>query len=532
MKTFILITLFWSSTIFATDVSKEITQLKLLSQKQALLQKQIYGLEKKSKGKQLIGQEKRELHKEISKRNRDLSQTESYFRYISTGIQRQVDQKIKKKNLLEELEKIVNPLIDTLSRISEKPRKIEKLKNQIEDGQQKISELNEGIKRLKLINSKVRDENLKNKLKGLIKEYNQDLATNILNQKQIIIDLEKLVNSKESLLSIWSKTLFHFFKTKGINLLFAFLAFSLFWFLLVQIKNKILNLQFLQKQVHWAIRPLNVLYTTVIFIISLVMAILVLYARNDWFLVTLIIIFIIGFAWSIKQWIPQFISKGRLLLNLGPIRESELVRWKGVSYKIEKLSYFSTLVNPLINGGRLRISIEELSHLQSRPILSDEVWFPTTKGDWVTLDDGQYCEILMQTPEQIIVKNYKGVEILYSVADFLALHPVNYSSGFILELPFQFDISEKRRVSDDFFDLLAKNLSTSLKEYDTQNIEIKVGALKSGAIDLIAKVQCHQKQAANKIKIERDCYSALLTYMLEESIEFPKEQHRIELKKE
>lgn len=532
MKTFILITLFWSSTLLFADVSKEVTQLKLLSQKQQMLKKQILALEKKSKAPQLIGQAKRQIHEEISKRNKDLRQTESYFRYISTGIQREADQKKKKRNLLKEIEDIINPLVNTLARISAKPRKIEKLKNEIEDSQLKKAELIEGIKRLKVISEAVYDKSLKLKLDSLFKEYEQDLATYALNEKQLVIDLEKLVDSKESILSVWSKTLFHFFKTKGINLLFAFIAFSLFWFFLIQIKNKILNLQFLQKQVHWAIRPLNVLYTSAIFMFSLLVAILVLYARNDWFLVTLIVIFIIGFVWSIKQWIPQFISKGKLLLNLGPIRESELVRWKGVSYKIEKLSYFSTLINPLIIGGKLRISIEELAHLQSRPILADEIWFPTKVGDWITLSDGQYGKVSTQSPEQVVLKSHTGLDVFYTVADFLSLHPVNYSSGYTLELPFQFDISEKQRLNGDFFEKLAKILSTSLKEYDTQNIEIKVGALKSGAIDLIARIQCGKTQAAQKVEIERECYSALLKYMLEENIEFPKEQHRIKLKKE
>ena len=530
MKLIFLLLILLFSKVLVANVQTEVRQLDVLVQKQELLNQQIRVLELKLKEPQLIGKAKKQIYGEIAKRSKELDQTESYFRYISTGVNAQPEGKVKKRNLLREVENIINPLINAISRISERPRKIEKLRYDLEEVKRNKSELNSGVERLKSYSGKLNSAKIEKKIEALSKEYLQDIATFELTEKQLQIDLDELLDSKESLLSVWSKTLFHFFKTKGINLLLAFMAFGFFWIVLMQLKKRALNSHLLQTQFQWAIRPLNVLYTSLIFIFGIIVSIIVLYIRNDWFLVTIIVIFIIGFAWSIKQWIPQFLNKGKLLLNLGPIREQELVLWKGVPYQIDKLSYFSTLVNPLIMGGRLRISIEELAQLQSRPVLENEIWFASKIGDWVALSDGEYGVIQMQTPEQGVLKSCNGMEIYYKIADYLDLHPINYSKGFLLDVRFNFDISEQERLDNPFFTKLEKNIITSLKEYDIESSYIKIDGLRNGTIDLVARVKVAGTEAKNRNEIEFLTYRSIFDFMQQEKISFPRQSYNIEMK--
>ncbi len=529
MKKIIIILLLFCTTLSAqTDV--ELKQLNVLLLKQEVLQKRITELEKIARHPEKYGKSKRQIIKEISSINKELEQTESYFRYISSGLQSDLSKgerkKFRKQDLWKEVQNILNPVVSTLSKISARPRKIEQLRTQLEENRKWQQQLQSGIKKLESYIVRVKKERVKKKLEQLQHDYQQQLETLQLTQQQLQLDLDKLVNSKESLLKIWSQTFFNFFKTKGINLFLSFLAFALIWFFLIRLKNVVLNLQFLNKQAHWAIRPLNVLYTSLIFLIALLFAIFVLYIRNDWFLVTIIIIFILGFLWSIKQWIPQFISKGKLLLNLGPIRENELIIWHGVPYKIEKLSYFSTLVNPHLSGGRLRISIDELAKRHSRKILSTEQWFPTQQGDWVELKDGLYGEIVEQTPEHVAIKSYRGTTSYYQIETFLSLAPCNYSAGFLLESEFAIALDEIEQIREG-----KKVLQQIIKQLDSGILEVDIefAKIETGSGRLIVLTKCSGDLAEKRFKIEYKIYRTIIDFMLEQNIALAKQTYVIDL---
>lgn len=532
MRFFIFLLLLWGfSTTLCAQSSTDIRQLEVLVLKQQLLQKQVVELEKNVKHPRGALKTKKQLIEELDRKSKELEQTDSYFRYIASGVRTEKKDRSGKRNIWKEVENLINPVVNVLGRISERPRKIEKIRYEVEATEQKMQQLQSGREKLGAYFSQLQKGTLLNRLRALDKEYEQEYKTLELTKKQLLLDLDKLVDSKESLISVWSKTLFHFFKTKGINLFIAFMVFSLFWFLLIQLKKKVMSWSLLRGQAEWAARPLNVLYTSLIFLFALLMSIIVLYIRNDWFLVTLIIIFIVGFAWSIKQWIPQFISKGKLLLNLGPIREKELITWKGVPYQIDKLSYFSTLVNPVVSGGTLRISIDELARMHSRPVREAESWFPTEKGEWVELSDGEYGEVIDQSPEYVKIRSYKGHVVHYTMNRFLAFAPKNYSHGLMLELPFIFSLKETKRFKEGLLNKLEKSIEKALDQFQGWDIELRVAAIRSGEMELFVCARNGGEDAKSRFTVKHLIYRTLVNFMLQEQIEFAKQYINVDIEK-
>jgi hypothetical protein len=55
-------------------------------------------------------------------------------------------------------------------------------------------------------------------------------------------------------------------------------------------------------------------------------------------LITLISLFLLGFAWAAKRNIMQFWKEIKLLLNLGAVRENERLIYHGVPWKVISLN--------------------------------------------------------------------------------------------------------------------------------------------------------------------------------------------------
>jgi len=124
---------------------------------------------------------------------------------------------------------------------------------------------------------------------------------------------------------------------------------------------------------------------TIIF--SLFALIFVFYVFEDWVLLSLAIIFLMGVGWGAKNTLPWFWHQSRLMLNIGAVREGERLFYQGVPWLVKKINLFSTLENPTL-GVSLRLPIEELMDKTSRPFDKKEPWFPCRRNDWVLLADG------------------------------------------------------------------------------------------------------------------------------------------------
>ena len=99
----------------------------------------------------------------------------------------------------------------------------------------------------------------------------------------------------------------------------------------------------------------------------------VLYATGDWVLMGFSLVVLAGLALAARTGLPRFYEQGRLLLNLGDVREGERVIYRGLPWNVETLSFYTTLVNPALTGGEVRLPLIQLPGMNSRPADRSEV---------------------------------------------------------------------------------------------------------------------------------------------------------------
>lgn len=162
----------------------------------------------------------------------------------------------------------------------------------------------------------------------------------------------------------------------------------------------------------------------------------VLYVRGDWVLLGIMLILLIGAGWALQKSLPGYLTETRLMLNLGAVREGERLIFEGLPWRVEALNFYATLVNPLLQGGILRIPVRRLVDHYSRTFDSGEPWFPTRVGDYVMLDDNTFGQVLVQSPESVQLQVFGAVKT-YCVADYLTRNPRDLTlQGFTVAVTF------------------------------------------------------------------------------------------------
>ncbi len=178
----------------------------------------------------------------------------------------------------------------------------------------------------------------------------------------------------------------------------------------------------------------------------LIVVMLVLYVAGDWFLLGLALLVLIGAAIGLRNTLPRYIDEARLFLNMGPVREGERVIYGGLPWRIRSLNIYSTLFNPDLQGGVLRLPSSEMAKLTSRPDHKTEPWFPTRTGDVVLLEGDVMAKVLLQTPEVVRLR-YKGAVRDVPTASFVGMAKHNLSQdGFVAAATFGIDYAHQRHL--------------------------------------------------------------------------------------
>jgi hypothetical protein len=237
---------------------------------------------------------------------------------------------------------------------------------------------------------------------------------------------------------------------------------------------------------HGALRMLNRLYTRMVTargrprpflarvahlsftLISAVLALLagmaVLYTRGDWILLGLLIIVLMGAALTLQRTLPGYIKEAKVLLNLGPVREGERVIYNGLPWNVQALNMYSTLVNPALRGGTIKLPTSTLTTLISRRYDASEPWFPTRENDFVQLNDDSFGQVLTQTPE-VVQMQVAGALKTFPVCAFLDKHPQNLSlNGFTVAIKFGIDYRHQSTVTTEIRTTLEYFIASQLKD--------------------------------------------------------------------
>lgn len=456
-------------------------------------------------------QRKEEITTDVTTLLKQVQDLERSFVEIATGVDlSQLEDQPSSKPIAwsTEIGVLVQPLLNELKSITSRPRELDRLRSESQRLEQRIQLVNEGRKNLGNLVEEVQDKRLKEALEKLDADWEtreQQLSTDLTIATQ---KLSQKARERRNLSESAQELLQLFFKSRGRHLFLALLVTFLVWLGLKRLQPFIASLSRLHKyEASFAVKLFNFLYLVLTGIGTVLVFLLVLYLFGDWVLLVVALMILVGVLWASKQAIPRFWSQAVLLLNMGPVREHEVLVVEGIPWKVKALNFYTELENPCFPGEGLRFPLKDLIELRSRPYSDNELWFPSKVGDWVRLHDTTFGEVVSQTPELIRVKQLGGALKTFSISQYLDNQPVNLSQGFRVHVSFGVDYGLQSISTEEIPSNFKRSLEEALSKFDSNSSQPTVLAefesAGCSALNIALMVDCQGKLAPHAERLKR-----------------------------
>ena len=487
---FVLATLWASSLASAsqTDAQATIQNLESLVQSMSNLSRMISATREVMTGPDGAGREK-ELKARLDEFQIKLQVMEGSFERLSAGIGLDALQQEEETGLdwNREFTQFLAPIMSQVRKMTSRPRQIEALRNEISQYQAQLQMAQGAQERLIELVSQADSPQLVEKLGQLTRSWenqeNQVKARMAVSEKA----LEKAMGEKKSIARSFQELLEFFFQSRGRNLFLALLAFIVIWSCLYYLHKLIFHLSpFHKKGRSFGVRVFDLFYRAFTVFISAFVLLGTLYFLGDWLLLSLAIIFVMGIVWASKQALPRFWNQAALMLNFGAVREGEVVVYKGIPYEVASINMNSKLENKALENGFVRLRIDDLMELRSRPMVENEPWFPSRTGEWVHLADGTYGSVAVQTPEMVTLKLKGGALKYYVTSEYLAQSPTNLSGGYRLTGIFGLDYQHQGIATREIPEIIQKAVTEALDQSGHRGLveRVRVEFREAGASSL------------------------------------------------
>lgn len=435
------------------------------------------------------------IKQRIDELSRKMAGLDENFDLLATGVNYKTAPETSQDSFdwNRELKKLIGPLIEELQELTLRPREIEKLKGDVSFYKEHIKLADTAIDNLnRLITVSKKPGHLRKRLQKSVEEWSnrKNEWESLMNIGAVQLELKQGDQSISKSIQDIPKI---FFKSHGRNGLIAFLVLCLslaVFFKLYGIIKKYNPRHSQQRSFYGRIFDLGYIFCAIL--ISMLTTLAVLYLFNDWVLLSVAIIFLLGLFWASKHALPKMWFQVKLILNLGPVREGEVVVYNGLIYRVVSINLHTTLENPQLQGGLIRIPISDIMELRSRPAVDDEPWFPSMLEDWVLLGGDRHGQIITQTPETVKMKLLGGAEVAYATGDYLGQSPMNLSSGFRLSLAFGLDYQYQAEITGSIPAILEEGVVEELtvagfsEKTVSVNVYFKTAAPSSLDLEVIA----------------------------------------------
>jgi predicted nucleic acid-binding Zn-ribbon protein len=389
----------------------------------------------------------------------------------------------------EQISELVQPVLSEMREATSEPRQLDKLRKSLDAWQERKRKTETVIDRIDSLISKGGGETLLSELKSARSLWAGRQAEAISQIAVLKVQIDERTKERRSLWEVLSTGFSDFFRSRGMNLLIAILTAAAGFIAVRRTYAWLRRVSPLHKKGrgNFSGRLADVLAMAASVLVALFALIAVFYLRNDWLLLTLVVIFLIGVAWAGKTTIPPYLEQIRMILNLGSVREGERVVYNGLPWNVTSLGFYTLFTNPNLQGGLLRIPIRDVMAMVSRPVAPREVWFPTVADDWVILSDGTFGKTITQTPDQVVVLKLGGSMKTYPTADFLKLAPENLSHGFRLSVTFGIDYRHRAdcttSIPEIFQQALAAGLTASCGRDAVRSVQAEFAAAAASSLD-------------------------------------------------
>ena len=433
--------------------------------------------------------EKEQLNLELEKLDKQLNDSAVDFERIATGIDMGLfdEKKAEAFDWKDELLGLVKPGIKEIKRLTVKARYKTKLKDELSFYQDLLPVAGQATQNITQLISQTKDKDLKNDLKKILPEW-KSVEKQILNKVEMAdMRLAEIEGQEKSIIKTSQASIKNFFRTRGLFLFIAFIACLGVLFFLKLFSRLIVRFipGYNSKYRPFHARLLSLLSRITAFAMVFLVLIFVFYVVEDWVLLSLTIIFIMGLGWAAKHTLPQFWHQSRLMLNIGSVREGERMIYHGVPWLVKKINVFSDLENPFLEV-KLRLPIEELLGKISRPFHKNEPWFPCKRNDWVILSDGTRGVVTSLSHEMVELVQRGGAHKIYQTSDFLGLAPLNISINFRLKIPFGISYNLQKDSTGSVLEILESYIKEKIEKegYKKNLLNLKVEFQQAGASSL------------------------------------------------
>lgn len=410
---------------------------------------------------------------EINVLQEELGSLEDEFSRVSTGVNLDVveESEARRMALSAEVRQLLEPLLQELREATAAPRETAELRSEIADLQKKLELLGRAEETL----SRLEAESLSPGLEMSLESERRDLSElkQSLEAKLSVAEFE-LAQREESappVVESLSDFVQGFFRTKGVHLMIAIVSMVLTIILMRKSYRVVMKVspKKMRKGESFAGRVIYFSYMLMTTLGGVFAFLLALYLANDWVLLSIALLFILGVVWTGRNTLPQFFEQTKLMLNLGPVRKGERLIYGGIPWEVQRINFYTDLKNAALEGGLIRLPINVLQDLHSRPNGDREIWFPSKEDDWIKLSDETFGKVIQQTPDYVHLVKLGGSRKVIPTSDFLELHPENLSRNFRVLVTFGIDYGHQSIATSEVPRILEAAIHRSLLEKVEKN---------------------------------------------------------------
>ena len=413
----------------------------------------------------------------------------------------------------EQITELVQPILSEIREATSAPRELDALRKALASAMERKRKTDTVLDRIDRLKAAATDPTLIAELDSARRLW---VGRRSEAGSQIAVASVQIEDRTRDQRSVWEKLssgLANFFRSRGMNLLFAILAAGLGFYLTRKVYSWIRHVSPVHKKNNgnFTGRISDMIAMAVACFIAIGGIILVFYVRGDWLLLTLVVIFLIGVAWAGKTAIPPYLEQIKMILNLGCVREDERIIYAGLPWRVKKLGFYTTFVNPSLLGGELRIPIRNVMEMVSRPMEAKEPWFPSEADDWVMLSDETYGKIIVQSPDQVVILRLGGAKKTFPTQDYLELAPLNLSHGFRITIKFGIDYRHQATCTTEIPEIFEQALLMALVHDHgrdaIRSIKVEFAAASASSLDyeILADFDGSLAQRYNPLKRKINC---------------------------
>jgi len=467
---------------------------------------------------------KQELRQQIDSLDRQRQQIERDFALLVTGLQPQamLDDKggsSATPALQEELGQILAPVFTDLRQLTQKARRAQELEDemvQLRDREnQYLRALAETDKLLAGIkDAKAPDTALRNALNDSRKTW-QSRLDDVRSRLDAL--QHQLAELKVTGIDFWTElgsNVKHFVFVRGTNIVLALLTFIVVFFGLRTAYSYALKVIRVRKyqNLGFTLRVLDLGQEAMSLVLGISAALLVLYARGDWLLGGLALLALGGLLVTARNGISKHLTQLQFLLNLGPVREGERVIFQGVPWQVGSISMFTQLTNPEIRGTGLRVPLDVLATMTSRPSKLDEAWFPCENRGWIVINaSAPTGSILAQvteiTPDHVEVSYDGGTKRWIPLATFMTMDVGSLAAGFTRSFTFSLPLgpgsAPPQTVCENLKTCVRAALLEVVRPEELRDLEVERLESSAASLNLLIMASFTGSQAPNYHRLLR-----------------------------